>query len=298
MNNPLISIIIPCYNNGHFLQDAINSALAQTYRNLEIIVIDDGSTDETKSVAEKFKNVGYYYQENRGLPAARNLGIKKMSGDFFVSLDADDTLHPQYTERLLRAFNGDANVAFTWCQAKIFGTSNFTTNYPEYSLKKQLVCNNVNAAAMIRVKILSNTLYDESMVEGWEDWDLYLSIAEKGYVGRLVNEALYNYRFHESPHRLSNQIQRDAKKLKILKKIILKHRKLYDGKSVEDAFIHHKSNVLDEIIQMRAPGTKFIHRVKLLYALKSVTSQPKTIFGQLLYTLSPRVYFKYKRIAP
>ncbi len=87
---PLVSIIIPCFNYGRYLRDAIESVISQGYPHKEIIVVDDGSSDETKQIAEKYQDVKYVYQDNQGLSAARNTGIKNSRGDFLVFLDADD----------------------------------------------------------------------------------------------------------------------------------------------------------------------------------------------------------------
>lgn len=103
---PLISIIIPCYNQGEFLSDAINSALEQSYRNIEIIVIDDGSTDNTAEIASNYGNrIHYTYQDHKGVSAARNRGMKLSRGECLQFLDSDDKIerdkilyHAQYLE--------------------------------------------------------------------------------------------------------------------------------------------------------------------------------------------------------
>ena len=92
--DPLVSVIIPCYNHGRYLANAIESVLTQNYDRIEIIVIDDGSVDDTAMVAKKYDQVIYYYQTNQGLSASRNRGIELSKGDFIVFLDADDWLLP------------------------------------------------------------------------------------------------------------------------------------------------------------------------------------------------------------
>lgn len=92
---PLVSIIIPCYNHGRFLGKALASVQRQLYPATEIIVVDDGSTDNTREVAQAFSSVRYIYQPNQGLSAARNTGIRHSTGAYLVFLDADDWLFPQ-----------------------------------------------------------------------------------------------------------------------------------------------------------------------------------------------------------
>ena len=93
-----ISVVIPCYNHGAYLATAINSVLAQNYQPFEIIVVDDGSTDNTKEVACGFEKVQYLYQTNQGLSAARNTGIKRSTGDYIIFTDADDWFLPDALE--------------------------------------------------------------------------------------------------------------------------------------------------------------------------------------------------------
>src|SRR5687767_1956410 len=87
---PVVSVVVTCYNHGRFLADAIQSLIRQTYNKIEIIVVDDGSTDNTASVASSFPEVKYLHQPNAGLSAARNTGIHNSTGSFLVFLDADD----------------------------------------------------------------------------------------------------------------------------------------------------------------------------------------------------------------
>lgn len=116
MNN-LISVIIPTYNNAQFIRDAIDSVLSQTYKNYEILVIDDGSTDNTKEIIEKYngKRIKYIYQENKGLAAARNTGIKASTGELVAFLDSDDMWLPEKLERQISIINGFPNVGLVGC---------------------------------------------------------------------------------------------------------------------------------------------------------------------------------------
>ena len=102
---PLVSVIIPVYNVSPYLREALDSVIYQTYRNLEIIIVDDGSTDDSGLVCDKYKGdprVKVIHQENRGLSGARNTGIDLMMGDFVVFLDSDDAFHPEMIGRMLK----------------------------------------------------------------------------------------------------------------------------------------------------------------------------------------------------
>ena len=110
--NPLVSIIIPVYNGSNYLEEAIKSALAQTYKNIEIIVVNDGSTDGglSKKVANKFKKqISYYEKSNGGVSSALNYGIKKMKGDYFAWLSHDDLIEPNHISKLVEYISIEGN---------------------------------------------------------------------------------------------------------------------------------------------------------------------------------------------
>ena len=119
MEIPLISIVIPCYNQSHFLGEAIKSLLNQTYGNIEIIVVDDGSSDRTREVALGFSEVRYIRQKNQGLSGARNTGIGEGRGRYMIFLDADDRLLPSAIESGLNCFRKHEDCAF------VFGTHTY-----------------------------------------------------------------------------------------------------------------------------------------------------------------------------
>ena len=108
----LVSVVIPCYKQAHFLADAIDSALAQTYPSIEIIVVNDGSPDDTAAVAARYPIVRYVEQKNAGLAAARNTGLAHSRGDFIVFLDADDRLLPHAISLNIDRLAADESLAF------------------------------------------------------------------------------------------------------------------------------------------------------------------------------------------
>ena len=109
---PLVSVIIPCYNQAHFLPEAIESVLAQTYPHFEIVVINDGSSDNSAEVAARYPSIRYVDQENQGLSAARNTGLRESQGNYLVFLDADDRLLPRALEAGLACLNAHPECAF------------------------------------------------------------------------------------------------------------------------------------------------------------------------------------------
>jgi glycosyltransferase involved in cell wall biosynthesis len=119
MDNPLVSIIIPTYNYGEYLHEAIESALKQTYQNVEVIVVDDGSTDNTPDIVKKY-NVQTIVQNHLGLASARNNGIKSSKGSFFLCLDGDDKIAPQHIEETMKTMLKNPKTAFVTTGSKIW----------------------------------------------------------------------------------------------------------------------------------------------------------------------------------
>lgn len=185
-----VSIIIPCYNQAHFLPDAIASADSQTYPNIEIIVVNDGSTDNTSETARRF-NVKYIEQENKGLAAARNDGIKASSGKWILPLDADDKIDPEFISKTI----GKSDIVATLIET--FGNEHrlwkFGRDQPLHS--DFLKMNQVVYCCLFRKEIWNKIGgYDESMRDGYEDWDFWIRATREGYKVRRVMEFLFHYR--------------------------------------------------------------------------------------------------------
>jgi len=194
---PLVSIVIPCFNYAKYLGEAVDSALGQTHHPCEVVVVDDGSTDGSAEVARGYGDrVRYLFQENRGLPATRNSGIQAARGSFIVCLDADDTLAPEFVEKCLNLLLARPDAGFAYTQVRYFGRESGESAYPEYDLDELKKENFVNQSAMMRAEVVKAYPYDESFTKGVEDWNLYLTLAEHGIRGVLLDEPLLNYRKH------------------------------------------------------------------------------------------------------
>lgn len=185
-----VSIVIPCYNQAHFLSDAVRSAQAQAYSNKEIIVVNDGSTDNTSDVARQY-DVILIEQENQGLAAARNTGIKASSGEWILPLDADDKIHPDFISKTI----DKSDIVATWTET--FGNEHrwwkFGRDHPLHS--DFLKMNQVPYCCLYRKEIWRKIGgYDESMRDGYEDWDFWIRATREGYKVRRVMEFLFHYR--------------------------------------------------------------------------------------------------------
>jgi glycosyltransferase involved in cell wall biosynthesis len=200
----LVSVVIPCYNHAKYLPEAVNSVRAQTYRNYEIIVIDDGSTDDTRATCEGLGNIRYVYQNNAGLSAARNAGIDHANGSYFVFLDADDYLYPRALEINLDVLLKNNHLAFvSGGHNKVDQLGNIIDEDPPEVVPDghyaHLLMGNyigMHATVMYARWVFNEFRYDTTL-RACEDYDLYFRIARK-YPVACHGEKIAAYRIHES----------------------------------------------------------------------------------------------------
>lgn len=219
MQKPLVSIIITSYNYSEYITTCIESAIAQTYSNKEIIVIDDGSTDNTAVKLKAFEDekVKLIFNDHRGLIKTRNQALKAANGKYIVQLDADDYLDSEYIEKTLGvALKHQADIVYT--QAIIFGRTKFNTTYINFNLEKLKHQNYIHASALIRKDAIKDRAYDPYLEDkGYEDWDLYLDMCLDGAKAVLLDEPLLWYRKH-SKHKSRSDKLMDSRK-----EILAKH---------------------------------------------------------------------------
>lgn len=229
---PLVSIIIPAYNAESFIGETLDSVLSQTYRNLEVIVVDDGSSDRTVEVIQRYAardpRIVLVQQTNGGVAAARNRGIRQAKGEFVAPVDADDIWVPEALALMVQRFAtapAETGVVYGW-SVDIDGlgqtTGGFHAATVEGSVLKTLLCHNFlgNASStLIRRSCFDHVGgYDEQLkaqnAQGCEDWDLYLRLAEH-YMFAVVPKFLVEYR------KLSNAMSADFSKMARSQKVML-----------------------------------------------------------------------------
>ena len=195
---PRISVLLPCFNQGAFLDAAVDSVLAQTFQDFEIIVVDDGS-DEPQTV-EKLSSYSrprtrVIRTANAGLPAARNAAARAATGEFFCALDADDRLAPEWFARAVAHLDAHQDVAFVSHWFETFGEEHWTWTPRDCDLPALLARNTINGAALVRREAFQAVgAYDASMRHGCEDWDLWLRLVGRGFHGAIIPEVLFFYR--------------------------------------------------------------------------------------------------------
>lgn len=200
---PLVSIIIPCYNQGHYLADALDSVVNQTYLNWECVIVNDGSSDFTENVAldwcSKDSRIKYFRKENGGLSSARNYGISNSQGEYIIPLDADDKIGNQYIQLAIEEFLKDSNTTLVYCLANYFGDRNGSWDLPVYNYEKLLMWNMIFCSAVYKREDYNKTSgYRENMIFGYEDWDFWLSLLDEKSKVFCIPEVCFFYRFKEN----------------------------------------------------------------------------------------------------
>ncbi len=229
----LVSIIVPCYKQAHFLSESLQSVLNQTYSDWECIIVNDGSPDDTESIAQQWCNkdnrFSYLYKENGGLSSARNAGIATSKGEYILPLDADDCIHKDYLIKLVPELQQDNFLAIVSCYSRFFKKN---LNNIVYELKPQgescrslLYVNQLIATSLYRKKCWQEVGgYDESMKKGFEDWEFWLAITKTGWEYKIVQEFLFYYR-KSKKSMLTDTINNHAESNK--EYIYKKHKEIY-----------------------------------------------------------------------
>lgn len=210
ISNPRVSIIIPCYNQAHYMPMTLDSVMTQTYLDWECILVNDGATDNTEEIAldycRKDSRFVYYRQENKGLSAARNVGIQIARGEFLQFLDSDDLLSPDKLEKQVSLMDKDGLDVCT-CHHDMFDDDDFEHRYT-YALSEAKQCFTIKDLgntfiitphdSLCRRKFLiENNITFSTQLHSLEDWLFYATLIVKGAKFEEINEVLAHYRIHQ-----------------------------------------------------------------------------------------------------
>ena len=201
--NTLVSVIIPCYNQGQFIEQALFSVEKSLNRNYEIIIVNDGSDDSlTIRKLDKLRDRGYNIidQENKGLANARNRGIMEARGEYILPLDADNKIDPLYIMRAIDFFDENKDLGVVYSNCRVFGDSSGFRMLKDFDIGQILVQNYIDACTVIRKSAVQDVGgFNENMpVQGYEDWDLWIRLFRKGWIFKHVDELLFDYRVSNS----------------------------------------------------------------------------------------------------
>lgn len=228
-----VSIIIPCYNDGKYLPEAIASAKLQTYPNIEIVIVDDHSNDaETQSKLSALAGqpgiqVLSVPNGRKGLAAARNLGIQYACGEYILPLDADDTIEPSYSEKAVAVLDANPDIGICYCRADLFGLKRGPWRLPPYSPEAMLLENMIFATAFFRRSAWEDIGgYDESLTLGFEDHAFWLALFEQGAKVHMLDEVLFHYRI--KPNSMIAQMAQDNRAERAKLMVVQAHRPIYE----------------------------------------------------------------------
>lgn len=221
-----VTVIIPSYNYADYLPDAIESALNQTVKPYRVIVIDDGSSDNSVEIAQKYKGVEVVAKKNEGVILTKNLGIKMASTSWILFLDADDVLEPNYIEEMLHeAKKRPTDVVY--CDMEYIGSKSGVFRAIEFSVDKLTEGNFIHNSSLINCSLIKSTGgFKPEMKGGYEDWELYLSLAEAGASFAYCRDTHLKYRQHGESLGRNNEATKNANAL--LEQVKGLHAPLYD----------------------------------------------------------------------
>ena len=269
----MVSIITPCYNDGAYIEETIQSIRAQTYTNREIIVVDDGSDDAyTLKILEKIqheKDIRLLRTQRLRPAGARNAGISVANGEYILPVDADDLIEPTYLERAVEKMESNSQLGIVYCHADLFGEKNGPWELPDYTFDTMLLDNVIFVTALFRRSDWEKVGgFRTSMKHGMEDYDFWLSILELGREVYQLPETLFHYRIKASSR--TTQFQQNVDTVKeTYRAIYFQHPDLYE--KYKDRYAIVLRNALIEHIFLNrayAESIRILEKIRKIPFLK------------------------------
>lgn len=227
---PVLSVIMPCYNQAQYIEEAIESVINQSYRNWELIIIDDGSTDNSFEIAEKYasgdQRIKCLSQPNGGPSKARNNGVKKSVGKYLMFFDSDDKLAPQYFDKGIDYMSSHPNCAVFYSRLKRFGKKNDELTIRFTSYQDHLCSSSLFPTCIIhRTDFERIGGFDEDM-KGYEDWEMFIRLLYHNDNVYQYPEIMFFYRWNMDPNSIN--LQAIKKSGEIMEYIYNKNKQIYD----------------------------------------------------------------------
>ncbi len=294
---PKVSVVIPCFNMGQYLNEAVGSVLDQSFEDFEIIIVNDGSTDEfTKNLLETYSKpkTRILHTENHGVIAARNIGIRSAKGEYISCLDADDQFHPDYLLKCMTILEKDrkGEIGFVTTQVQVFGENSFIWECGIYNPYLLFIQNMVHAASLFRRKCWEDVGECPPDPTSYEDWNFWLSIVAKGYRWELVREPLFYYRDRPGSRMKEAENEKLILKEKInrnhlpfIKENILEILSAYDTHIVDMAQYYATSQSYIEALQKESP-TVGEWLIACEERLKKANWELESIYGSRTFRLA------------
>lgn len=228
---PLISIIIPCYNQAQYLPETLQSVVEQVYPNWECIIVNDGSPDNTEEIAlewcEKDSRFKYYEKENSGLSNTRNFGIKHSLGKYIQVLDSDDKISKDYSSEAIQVLENHPEVKLVSCEVLLFGDDQGVCEMLPYSYETLLFVRNCFYHSCIYRRADYDKTpvgYNTNMKKGWEDYDFWISLLDREDKVVKLDKVHFYYRTKEvSMRTLITQDMEEGLRMQIFKNHVDKY---------------------------------------------------------------------------
>ncbi len=258
---PKVTVVIPCFNHGRYVERCVDSVLMQTYQDFQILVVNDGSTEQstidTLTRLEMPKTT-VLHKENGHLSSARNHGIARSNSDYILTLDADDRLAPRFLERTTPILDEDGKVGIVTCPARTFGLppAKIIPNLGG-DITNFVVHNGCQASCLFRRKCWEEVGgYDESMKQGYEDWEFHIAVTERGWRIASVPETLFHYRVAAE----SMVVDADRKRPELVGSLVDKHRETFQ-RHVTVAIVERERRIQDLREELDLMRGSLAHRI-------------------------------------
>ncbi len=280
----LVSIVIPCFNDGEYLQQAIDSALSQTYPYIEVIVVDDGSNDpQTIAVIKELEasEIQVLHTPHAGPACARNTAIEKAQGQYILPLDADDWIEARYIEKAVGILKEKPEIGIVYSRAELFGEKQGEWSLPEFDIGSMLVDNCIFATSLFRKRDWEDAGgFCTELKYGLEDYDFWLSLLEQGKQVHRLDDVCFHYRI-KSASRSSGFAENWGRMNQTYQQIYHRHKRIY--REYLDEFIPHMRQAL---IHERMRNNDYLSRA----------SDPVGEYWQSIRLLKPGLAAKIERL--
>ena len=275
----LVSVIMPCYNDGQYIEEAIASVKAQTYCNWELIIIDDGSNDEnTIRVIQSIQDdrISIFHTDHLRPAGARNYGIRHAKGKYILPVDSDDRIDRTYMEKAVQIMESDSKIGVVYCEADLFGEKTGKWDLPDYSFENMLLDNIVFVTALFYREDWEKVGgFNTQMIAGMEDYDFWMAILALGREIYQIPEILFHYRI--KPVSRTTGFQSDYKQVqRTYRQIYDNHKEFYQRNS--ELYARVLRDALIEQISIRTKYERVFEKLQKFYRLPVVGRILKRIF--------------------
>lgn len=285
-----VSVVIPTHNYAHTLGETLESVLAQSHPPCEILVVDDGSTDNTAEVLDAYGDrIRSIRREGRGAYGARNDSLEIVQGEYFLNVDADNRLAPDYIEKTLRLLSSSPpEIGYVYTQRRYFGDKEGVSDIPPFDPRRLPVEKTVDMGALIRMDLVKQFRFDERFNDGCGDQAFFLSLLQAGIHGILLDEPLLEYRVHGDS--ITGQVRRSYRQCRIQKRLLRTFPGLYPPEVARDAMADARNRTLVSIIRNRTPDAGLPQRLRDFWAFTRTNPRHAEWLRQAQYIFFPHLF--------